>query len=422
MKTKFFTFIGLTLGLMLAVSQNAYSSSKSVFITEVQTGSATSASEEFIEIYNSGSSDVDMAGWTLYYKSASGTTWTKKATVISGTLKSKSFWVFSANMPGDSVYSSGLSGTGGNIQIKDKAGLIIDQFGWGSANASLGSPAISSDAGQSMYRMYSFETLLFQNNDNNFADFDIADTPTPSKIPVIEIAEADTEPIIYANLELSELLPDPTSPLVDTNDEFIEIFNPTEEEVDLSGWTVRDESGSIYLIKDLAISPQSRMSIFSKDSKITLNNTGDVIQLIDPSGKIKDESADYGNAEPGLSWSKISGVWQWAVSATPDSSNADAYIEDISNPTKAVSKVGKTSKKPSAPKSSASKKSPSSKIANANNKSTIQDAGIVNSNSKSSNGWWPWLLGAAGIATIGYAVYEYRTEIQLFIRKLRRHP
>jgi hypothetical protein len=32
---------------------------------------------------------------------------------------------------------------------------------------------------------------------------------------------------------------------------------------------------------------------------------------------------------------------------------------------------------------------------------------------------WTWLLVAAGVATISYGIYEYRTEIQIRIQKLR---
>lgn len=390
-----------------------------MLITEVQTGSSSSSSEEFVEIYNSSDSDIDVSGWSMYYKSATGSSWTKKATVVSGSLKARGYWLFAANLTGDTSFSSGLSGTGGNLQIKDKLGNIVDQFGWGSANASLGTPATVSGGGQSMYRLYDFETLNYLNTDNNFADFDIADQPTPSKVPQIELAEVDTEPLAYPSMELSELFPDPESPLVDSSDEFIEIFNPSSDEVDLSGWVVKDESGASFLIKDRSVPARSWLAIYAKDSKLTLNNTGDVVQLVDPNGKIQDESADYGNAEPGLSWSKIDGVWQWAVAATPGLTSSDIFVEDISNPTKAVAKVSKASTKKTSSKVSPAKNSSSSKV---NSSALSQDQlKPPELGPKVAAAWWAWLLVVAGIATIGYAIYEYRTEIQLFIKKLRGH-
>lgn len=424
MKKIIFAFIIIVLiifGMPLSLS----ASSKNILITEVQTGSSTSASEEFVEIYNSSANDLDLSGWSMYYKSATGTSWTKKASVISGTLKPGDFWLFSANLPGNTSFSSGLSGTGGNLQIRDKLGNTIDQFGWGNANASLGTPASISAGGQSMYRIYNFETKIFSNTDNNFADFDISDAPTPAKFPIQDTAEQDTEVAVYPKLELSEIFPDPTSPQVDTADEFIEIYNPTDQEVDLSGWKLKDESGDEYLIKDKSIAPKSRLAIFVLESKITLNNTGDIITLLDPNGSLVDESADYESAEPGLSWSKISGVWQWTVGPTANAENADIYIEDTLVPASAVNKVKKTATKKSTAKSSAKKLTSTSspKTSKVQSSSALANTSpeLQSESKSSSSNIWPWLLGAAGIATIGYAIYEYRTEIQLFVRKLRRH-
>jgi len=171
--------------------------------------------------------------------------------------------------------------------------------------------------------------------------------------------------------------------------------------------------------------PNGRLAIFVTESKITLNNTGDIISLIDPNGKIVDESADYENAEPGLSWSKISGIWQWAVGPTANAANSDPYIDDLLDPVSAVSKVNKaTSKKASSKKVATSPSAgKTSKVQSAATKNTSPSNTLdVKSDSKSSNGsLWSWLLVIAGIATIGYAIYEYRTEIYLFIKKLRRN-
>jgi hypothetical protein len=328
-------------------------------------------------------------------------------------------------MTGKTLYSSGLAGTGGNIQVRDKFGNVVDQFGWGNANASLGSPASVSAGGQSMYRLYNFDTKQFNNTDNNFVDFDIAESPTLDKIPSQYQLEQDTEVVVYPKLELSEVFPDPASPEVDTNDEFIEIYNPTDEEVDLAGWKLKDESGDEYLIKNKSVLPNSRLAIFAPESKITLNNTGDIIYLIDPNGKVVDESADYENSEPGLSWSNLAGVWQWAVGPTADATNADAYVEDTLDPVSAVSKVNKTAtKKVSVKKTTASpSSSKTSKVQGQGSKSVNSGTSMATKpEAKSANSnLWTWLLVTAGIVTIGYAIYEYRTEIYLFIKKLKRN-
>ena len=155
-------------------------SQKQVLITEVQTGGTSSAGEEFVEIYNITSQDIDISGWSLYYKSATGKTWTKKAVVGENVvLQGDDFWVFSANLPGDIQFSSGFAQSGGNVQLRDAQGNTVDQFGWGSGDAALGVPASESQAGQSMYRLYDFTSSVMTNTDNNFSDYDLTDRPTP---------------------------------------------------------------------------------------------------------------------------------------------------------------------------------------------------------------------------------------------------
>ena len=107
------------------------------------------------------------------------------------------------------------------------------------------------------------------------------------------------------------------------------------------------------------------------------------------------------------------------------SENADIYVEDTLVPASAVNKVKKAVAKKSTPKQSTKKSTSTStpKTSKLQSSSSSQNnTPELQSESKSSSlNIWPWLLGVAGIATIGYAIYEYRTEIQLFIKKLRRN-
>ncbi|MEI6741651.1 MAG: lamin tail domain-containing protein [bacterium] len=395
---------------------------KSVLITEVQTGGLSSAGEEFVEIQNTTTADIDISGWTLYYKSATGTTWSKKATVPNGLLAAGKFWVFASNLAGNTIYSSGLSQTGGNIQLRDKQAAVVDQFGWGIGNASLGKPASPSEPGQSMYRIYSFDLLKMLNTDDNFVDFDLTVSPTAGSIPKVDVIQDDPEVATYPALELSELLPDPASPLTDATDEYIEIYNPTANLVDLSGWKLRDESGDEYLIKNIQIDPLEHLAIYVSDSKIILNNTGDSVVLIDPNGKVVDETANYGNAEVGLSWIKIANQWQWAEASTPGGINSSVYIEPITTPSAAVKSVKKAVAKKVASTASAkttTAKATKAKAASASSGKKSDGTGIDSQQSQSQGSkWWSWLLVSAGIATIGYGIYEYRTEINLFFKKL----
>ena len=148
------------LSVNLAVTARA--SQKSILITEVQTGTEVSASQEFVEIYNDSSTQVDISGWSMYYKSATGNTWIKKATILTKILNPGEFFVFNSGLLGDISFSSTFSESGGNIQIRNNLGVAVDQFAWGSGNSALGKSASESSAGQSMYRIFDFENKKMQ--------------------------------------------------------------------------------------------------------------------------------------------------------------------------------------------------------------------------------------------------------------------
>src|SRR3989338_2243702 len=82
-------------------------------------------------------------------------------------------------------------------------------------------------------------------------------------------------------IQLSELLPNPSTS--ETEDEFIELYNSGDEEVDLTGWQLVDESGQTHTI-DGSIGAKRYYAWYRSDTKISLNNTGDTISLLQPDG------------------------------------------------------------------------------------------------------------------------------------------
>jgi hypothetical protein len=98
-----------------------------------------------------------------------------------------------------------MSESGGNLQIRDAGGNVVEQFGWGSADSALGQPASVSDGGESMYRLYDHMALAMNNTDNNFADFDITTSPTPGMLPAIISEEPDPTPQSYQKLQTTVL-------------------------------------------------------------------------------------------------------------------------------------------------------------------------------------------------------------------------
>lgn len=252
--------------------------------------------------------------------------------------------------------------------------------------------------------------------EHNFNDFDNTNTPTPATFPAKEIIEEDVVVQSYTSLQLSELFPDPASPQSDSADEFIELYNPNGFTVDLSGWKLVDEASTELIIKGKAIEANSRIAVYITESKITLNNSGDSVQLINPNSQVVDESANYGNAEEGLSWSFVSGTWQWAVAPTPASTNASIFVDtSASGSVESVKKA--TTKKKAATKAAAKPKTSKLKTSAANSANAQPSLEAKDAESQPAQ-WWSWLLVGLGAVTIGYGIYEYRTEIHIFFKKL----
>lgn len=107
--------------------------------------------------------------------------------------------------------------------------------------------------------------------------------------------------------------------------EWLEIFNPTGEDICLAGWRVQDESGRTAVLADsvclggrgyaiLAGAPTVQVLYQLPDSVFvaaksfpTLNNEGDVIRLLDVTGAVIDSLsyAGYWGGLPGVSLEKV---------------------------------------------------------------------------------------------------------------------
>ncbi len=390
----------------------AQTGSSSIVISEISMGTSNSASDEFIELYNNAQTDINVSNWTIYYKSSSGKTWTKKTSLAQNvTIHSHDYLLVATTLPSaDTVLSSGLAQTGGTIQLRDANNITIDMVGWGTADTSEIQPAVPAQVDEVIYRQFDEQLQTMIDTDNNFADFDISNNTTPKLPPAIEVPSPDiiaTYPIIILN----ELLPDPVSPLSDSSDEFIELYNPNNTDVNLSGWILKDAGGTSYILKDKIVPALGYLTVLSSESSLSLNNSGDVVYLYSPDNNLVDESADYGNAKPGITWAVIGDTWSWSSSPTPGTVNSTIYVEaDLAKPA--------TSKKASSIKKvSAAKKASTSKVAKAKakpvspNSTTSQNNSNAESSGSANSLIWSWLLIALGVGTIGYGIYEYRPEI-----------
>ncbi len=128
-----------------------------------------------------------------------------------------------------------------------------------------------------------------------------------------------------SHLRLSELLPNPVG---SDSAEYIELYNPTNSTVDLSGLKLDDAEGGsrAYAIpENTLIEPGSYMVFGKQVTKIALNNTADSARLLRKDNSIIDETS-YGAALEGASYAALDDEWQWTSHQTPGEQNAAAPL------------------------------------------------------------------------------------------------
>ncbi|MCL4386933.1 MAG: lamin tail domain-containing protein [Patescibacteria group bacterium] len=303
--------------------EKAKASFDHLVINEIQTGGA-SASDEFVRMYNPTSGNLDISGWKIQYKSATGTSWYTKGTVPVGTvISSKAFFLFgTANIENpDNPMNSGLSATGGHIRLINANVRLIDLVGYGTADsAEGGSPAPAPKANQSIKRRIDGD-----DTENNASDFIINSPENSNAIPIIQ-ENAD-----LGGVYLNELMPDPATPKTDLNDEWIELFNSNNHSVDLSGAILRDTVGTVHefiIPKGTEVGPGGYAVFYSSATDISLNNDGDMIEFLDKSRNIIDKTPNYGKAKTGLSYALFEEGWDWTRNPSPMAENSFLSAEE----------------------------------------------------------------------------------------------
>ncbi|OIO45563.1 hypothetical protein COX24_03820 [bacterium (Candidatus Gribaldobacteria) CG23_combo_of_CG06-09_8_20_14_all_37_87_8] len=124
----------------------------------------------------------------------------------------------------------------------------------------------------------------------------------------------------FLGIIITEVLPNPEGK--DSENEFIELFNQEETPLDLTGWQICDKIGQskTFTFESKIVAPKSFILLFIKETKISLNNEGDGLWLLDKQGNLIDE-VTFSETKEGLSYSRNQGnEWLW-VPPTPNKPN-----------------------------------------------------------------------------------------------------
>lgn len=117
-----------------------------------------------------------------------------------------------------------------------------------------------------------------------------------------------------SSLVINELLPNPVG--TDSDNEFIELYNPLPFAIDLTGWLISDEQSEYELSGTI----DSLGYLVIRDSGITLNNDTDEIVLTAANNQ-KIDQVEYEGAKEGSSYSRFETQWNWSGQPTPGEVN-----------------------------------------------------------------------------------------------------
>lgn len=178
-------------------------STSGVVISQVYGGGGNATApytNDFVELFNAGSSAVSLSGWTIQYASATGTGNFVAAPALTGTLQPGQYYLVKLGSGGavgvalpteNSLGTTNMSGTGGKVILANttsslacngstvlcsaaQLAQIVDLVGWGAANYSETAAAPVTVNATAVLRKGAGCT----DSDSNAADFE-AGTPTP---------------------------------------------------------------------------------------------------------------------------------------------------------------------------------------------------------------------------------------------------
>ncbi len=156
-----------------------------------------------------------------------------------------------------------------------------------------------------------------QDEDNNRDDFEVVSAaalaPRSSASPHHHChatrTPTSTATAAPPGLYVNELLPRPVSDwnadgAIDSEDEWIELYNANEFAVDLGGWQLVDASGDAYSVPaGTLVEPRGFRLFFHKETRIALNDDGDEVQLLHLDSERADSLA-YSETSPDASFSR----------------------------------------------------------------------------------------------------------------------
>jgi|GEM_PF-1911999 len=312
-------FYSVALGIFLFAPTQVWAD---ILLSEVQI-EGEKAADEFIEIYNSSDEPSNLNGWSVRKKSASDVTAkgsSLKTFGVNDAIPPKGFFLW-ANNGGifkdiaDTTTSSGLSDNN-SLALYNKNGALIDSLTWGTGHTLPFSPSQFSNPEESESFTRDLEALSWNETKKT--------TPTNSKGETILVEEEPSPPVDLGphTILINEVFPNPKEK--DDTGEFIELYNPGMERVNLSLWEIQDASVSgKYTFPDgVTIPPLGYLVVTDQQFSLSLNNSDEAVSLYDREKRLVHQ-VSYKKTKEGVSLNLVDSKLRGGRTPTPGTANSE---------------------------------------------------------------------------------------------------
>lgn len=312
---------GIPLLFSLAIlPTSALAATPDIFISQVQI-EGEQTSDDFVAIRNDEHCAVDLSGWKLRKRTASGSESSVRVFGNGSILPpGETFiWASSTENFADTIkaneQSSATLARDNAIALLDGDSAIIDSIAWGVIQKPFrlsDTPVENPGKNESVYRAAAGgpasagQTEIPRATSLDGGDFDLCG--------------ASKDRAEQSSVVLSEILADPSGD--ENENEFIEIENRGEAPVDLSKWTLRDASKTgKYTFPSGASIETGKFSLLRRsDFTFALNNTDETVSLEDARGKQAD-SVSWTNSKESVSLARDGARWRNTRFLTPGETN-----------------------------------------------------------------------------------------------------
>lgn len=330
---------GLALPVMNAPARAApqmQTTSDHVVISEVRLIGSDGSGDEFIEIYNPTTNNVNLSGWYISGSNSQGQsairyTFPNGIVLLPGQYYLIAHTGYDDPVLADAIYNQQIPHDGG-VALFDADGEPVDAVGFSPDATDHFEPVhlapLTATTDESYERLPGGIDDSCMDENNNSIDF-LQISPSnpqnsmfPRRLCGVELPTATpTSTITSTPTSTGTLEPIPAVVInevawggtqASANDEWIELYNPTDTDVDLTGWTLRSgdntpnitlsgvlEAGEFLVLARLAGTFQDPLDDqVIVNSTIDLSNNGEILTLRDDAGRTVDTVNGDGGSWP----------------------------------------------------------------------------------------------------------------------------